>query len=163
MALECDSNGGSRAIPVLGHNEVRLASARRFPLVGILTVQKNDDVCVLFNTIVTNEAIGDKVVCALYCGVVDGLRSEWLDGDNLVPIHVAAGGLAKRFRVQGVGTAQQPGPGRAALVQGGAAVVSADSRLEPAIGQTCPDAFGLDQVPDLDRQSVGVGVRGPAV
>ena len=66
--------------------------------------------------------------------------------------------LAQRLRVQGVRAAHQPLPGRAALVQGGPAVVGADSGLELALGEPGADPLGLDQVPDLDRQGVGVGV-----
>src|SRR2546423_608607 len=126
-------------------------------------MQKNHNVRILFNTVVANEAIGDEVVRAFYCGVVDGLRAERLDVDDFVPVDVTAGGLAQYLRVQSVGAAQQPGPGRTALVQGGAEVVGADGRLELALGQAYPNALGFDQVPDLDRQGIGVGVRHPAV
>src|SRR5271156_3247195 len=48
VALERHGHGGGRAIPVLGHDKVRLTGPRRFFLVLILAVQKDNDVRVLF-------------------------------------------------------------------------------------------------------------------
>lgn len=49
MTLECNCNGGSRAIPVLGYNQICLASSRRFSLISIFTMQKNYYISVLFD------------------------------------------------------------------------------------------------------------------
>src|SRR4249919_3737750 len=97
MALECDRHGGGRAVPVLGHDQVRLARSWRLPLVCVLTMQKNHNVTILFDAVVAYEAIGDEVMCAFYCGVVHRLRSERLDADDPVPVDVAGGDRAKRL------------------------------------------------------------------
>ena len=47
VALERDRHRGGRAVPVLGHDQVRLAGPRRLPLVRILAVQEDHDVRVL--------------------------------------------------------------------------------------------------------------------
>jgi hypothetical protein len=49
VALECNGHGGGRAIPVLGHYKVCLPRPRRFLLISILAMQKNNDVGVLLD------------------------------------------------------------------------------------------------------------------
>src|ERR1019366_3536183 len=49
VPLEGDSDCRSRAVAVLGHDEVRLPRTGRLPLVGILAVQQDHYVRVLFN------------------------------------------------------------------------------------------------------------------
>jgi lysophospholipase L1-like esterase len=97
MALERDRHRGGRAVPVLGHDQVRLAGPRRLPLVRILTVQEDNDVAILFDTIVSYETIGDEVVRTLHCGVVDGLGSEPFDAHDAIPVEIAAGDVAQRL------------------------------------------------------------------
>ncbi len=110
MALECDRYRGGRAVPVLGHDQVRLAGPRRLPLVRILTVQENHDVRVLLDTIVSYETIGDEVVSAFHCGVIDRLRSQGFDAHDPVPVEVAAGDLAQRRGAEGLRAAHQALP-----------------------------------------------------
>ena len=43
VPLECHRHGRGRPIPVLGHDQVRLAGPRRLLLVLVLAVQKDDD------------------------------------------------------------------------------------------------------------------------
>src|SRR6266496_1975734 len=107
MALECDRHGGGWAIPVLGHNQIRLARPRRLPLVSVLAVQKDDDVAILFDTVVADQAVGDEVVRALHRGVVDGLWSQRLDAHDPVPVEIAAGDLTQRLGVKCLRTAHE--------------------------------------------------------
>src|SRR6266568_4739802 len=161
MALECDRHGGGRAVPVLGHDQVRLARPRRLPLVRILAVQKDHNVTILLDAVVAYEAIGNEVMCAFYCGVVNGLRSERLNADDPIPVDVAAGDLAQRFGAEDRCAPQQALPRRAALVQRRSAVVGADRRLELTVGQPGPDALRLDDLPDAERDRVHVRVDCP--
>src|SRR5205807_9137886 len=103
MTLECDGHSGGRTVPVLGHDQVRLTSPRRLSLICILTMQKNHNIRILLDAVVTDEAIGDEVVGALHCGVIDGLWSEGFDADDPVPVEVAAGDLAQRPRAEYLG------------------------------------------------------------
>jgi peptidoglycan/LPS O-acetylase OafA/YrhL len=107
VALERDRYSGGRAVPVLGNDQVRLASPRRLPLVRILAVKQDHNVAILFDTIVGHEAIGDEVVGALHGGVVDRLRSERFDADDAVPVEVAAGDLAQRLAAHCLRAAHQ--------------------------------------------------------
>ena len=76
MALERDRNGGSRAIPVLGHDQVGLTSSRRFPLVGIFAMQKDDYVRILFNTIMQVNAVGNEIMRSGYSRIIYGLLTD---------------------------------------------------------------------------------------
>src|SRR5439155_24435097 len=136
---------------VLRHDQVRLAGPRRLPLVRVLAVQKDHNVTVLLYAVVTYEAVGNEVVCAFYCGVVNGLRSERLDADDPVPVDIAAGDLAQLLRAEDRCAPQQALPRRAALVQRRPAVVGADGRLELPLGQPGPDALRLDGLPAAER------------
>src|SRR6185437_5318881 len=161
MALEGDRYGGGRAVPVLGHDQVRLAGSRRLPLVRVLAVQKDHNVTILLDAVVTYETVGNEVVGAFYCGVVDGLRSERLDGDDPVPVDVAAGDLAQRLGAEDRCAPQQSLPRWAAFVQRRPAVVGPDRRLELPVGQPGPDALRLDDLPDAERNGVHVRVDSP--
>jgi hypothetical protein len=44
MTLERHGHGGGRAVPVLGHDKVRLARPHRLLLIEVLTVQEDHDV-----------------------------------------------------------------------------------------------------------------------
>src|SRR5438034_7055439 len=71
VALERDGDGRGRAVTVLGHDQVRLARPRRFLLVGILAVQEDYDVGILFYTIMQVCPIYDKIVRFENRGVED--------------------------------------------------------------------------------------------
>jgi hypothetical protein len=90
MTLERHGHDGCRAVPVLGHDEVRLSCPRRLLLVQVLPVQEYDDVRVLLDAVVTDHGVCDEVVRALDRSVIDRLRSEGLDADDSVPVNVAA-------------------------------------------------------------------------
>lgn len=52
VPLECDGHCRGRAIAVFGYYQVRLASPGRLLLVGILTMQQDDDIRVLLDAVV---------------------------------------------------------------------------------------------------------------
>jgi hypothetical protein len=52
VTLERDCHCGRRTVPVLGHDQVSLASSRRLSLVGVLAVKQDHDVSILLDTIV---------------------------------------------------------------------------------------------------------------
>src|SRR5260370_40467726 len=88
MALECHRHGGSRTIPVLGHDQVRLARTRRLLLVLVLAVQKNNDVTILFDTIMDIDSISDEVMHFEDCRIVNWLIPYTLYKCDSVPENV---------------------------------------------------------------------------
>src|SRR5579864_2664936 len=79
VALERYGHCRSRTIPMLCHDQVRLAGARRLSLVLVLTVQKDNDVTILFDTIMYINTIGDKVVRSKNCRIINCLISDTFD------------------------------------------------------------------------------------
>src|SRR5262249_59544654 len=75
-------------ISVLGNDQIRLSGSRRLALVGILAVQKNYYVTILFYTIVDIDSICYKVVGAEHCGIIDRLFTYRFNGLDGVPVDI---------------------------------------------------------------------------
>jgi hypothetical protein len=73
MALKSDRYCRRWAISVLGDNQVCLACTRRFTLVGILAVQENNYIRILFYTIMKVYAVSDEIMSP-----EDGCVIHWL-------------------------------------------------------------------------------------
>jgi hypothetical protein len=52
VTLEGNGHGSRRAVPVLGHDQVRLAGSGRLPLIEVLAVKQDHDVSILLDTVV---------------------------------------------------------------------------------------------------------------
>ena len=76
---ECHGHGGGRAIPVLGHDQVRLARPRRLLLILVFAVQQDNDVAILLYTIMKIYSISDKVMSSEDCRIINWLMSDTLD------------------------------------------------------------------------------------
>src|SRR2546422_1334346 len=123
-------------------------------------MQQNNNVRVLLDTIVRKNAVSNKIVSVLHGRVIDLLRTERFDTHDPVPIDVTAGDCAEHSRVERIGTAEQPFSRRAASVKGCTAIVSADRSLKLAFCYAAASPFGLNQVPNFERQGVDVCVDG---
>ncbi len=142
MQLRRHGDRVGRPVSVLGHDEVRLAGARRLLVVVVVTVQKDDDVGVLLDRVVRGDAVGDEVVDAGHRRVVDGLLTQGFDRGDLVPEHVVG-----RVEFQ-IGALQRGGDTAQARLGRGVRRRSAF-----LVGEDC-----LDRVPHRAGDGVGVDV-----
>src|SRR5215471_17904661 len=62
MTLEGHRHRGGRPVQMFGHYHVSLPGPGRLTFVGVLAMQKNNDVAILFNTIVQANSICHKIV-----------------------------------------------------------------------------------------------------
>jgi hypothetical protein len=91
VPLECYRHGGGRAVPVFGHDQVRLACTRRLLLVLVLAVQKDNDIRVLLDTIMKCNSIGDEIMSFEHCRIIDWLMSDTFNMRDGIPKNVVCG------------------------------------------------------------------------
>src|ERR1700691_5801963 len=79
VALECYGHGRRRAVPVLGHDQVRFSGPGRFSLVEIFPVQQDNDIAILLDAIMQVNPISDEIMGPEDGRIIDRLISDTVD------------------------------------------------------------------------------------